>query len=197
MQARPVDLIVVHCSATPNGRDLFERDATGKVIRTPVEVIDEWHKAAGFRRHQAQQARFNPQIRHCGYHFLLYVDGAIATGRAPDEVGAHARGYNARSIGICLLGTSRYTREQWASLAGLCGSLSQRLGRELVSDVDHRVPAAALERKRLRVLGHRDLSVDRDQDGAIQPREWSKTCPGFDAAQWFAAGMTPAPEQVL
>lgn len=39
-----------------------------------------------------------------GYHYVIRLDGTIETGRNPDAVGAHARGYNKRSIGVCLVG---------------------------------------------------------------------------------------------
>ncbi len=194
---RAIDLLVVHCSATPNGKDLFQRTPAGEVVLTPVEVIEGWHGYAGFQRHPRAIDRFNPRLQHVGYQFVIYTNGAIATGRALDETGAHAKGYNERSIGICMIGTDRYTQAQWTQLAGLCTSLSKKLGMELVTDVENQVPGASIERRKLRVLGHRDLSADLNRDGAIQPREWIKTCPGFEVAKWFAAGMTPAPEHVL
>ena len=32
-----------------------------------------------------------------------------------------------------------------------------------------------------RVCGHRDLSPDRNENGEIEPEEWVKACPCFDA----------------
>ncbi len=80
---------------------------------------------------------------------------------------------NARSLGICLAGTGRFTPAQWQSLSTLVRSLHAR----------H--PAA-------RLCGHRDLSPDRNGDGVVSPAEWTKTCPGFSVADWLAAGMRPA-----
>jgi len=48
----------------------------------------------------------------------------------------------------------------------------------------------------IRICGHRDLSPDADGDGTVEPREWTKTCPGFDVSTWFGAGMTPDPAHV-
>lgn len=124
---RPIDLIVLHHSATPDGRV------------TTVADIDRWHAERGFRRDDLYRLRLNPQLRAIGYHHVIYVNGAIASGRAHEEVGAHARGHNANSIGVCLVGTDRFTPAQWASL------------RELVTLLREKFPGAA-------VAGHGSLS---------------------------------------
>lgn len=164
---RSIDLVVIHCSASPNGESLARADGT-----TPIQVIDGWHKARGFRRSKLASAAVNPTLGSIGYHVVIYTNGAIASGRSLDEIGAHARGHNARSIGLCLIGTDKFTAAQWSALAGAIASLTKMY------------PAA-------RVVGHRDLSPDLDGDGTVEPREWLKTCPGFDVATWLAGGMTP------
>lgn len=175
---RLVDTLVIHCTASPDGRSLFERErGSGRVTATPVEVVDRWHRARGFARTAAARKRMNPELSSIGYHFLVYLSGTVVTGRHHDEVGAHARGRNARSIGICLVGTSRYSAEQWRSLS------------ECVAAQRRRWPAA-------RVVGHRDLSPDLDGDGEVEPHEWTKTCPGFDVRAWVAADFA-APEAHL
>ncbi len=114
----------------------------------------------------------SPQI---GYHYLVYRNGVIATGRDVPEIGAHVQGYNQKSIGICLIGTDRFTPAQWQSLAELIGALRQRY------------PDS-------RVVGHRDLSPDLNANGIVEQFEWLKTCPNFDVAAWVARGMSPIPE---
>lgn len=83
---RTINLIVIHCSATDEGKDYS------------VEEITRWHRARGFRT--------------IGYHFLIHQDGSIdgkAEGcRSIMEIGAHAKGYNRRSIGICYIGGLLY-----------------------------------------------------------------------------------------
>lgn len=75
---RQINLIVIHCSATPEGRDYTVQD------------IDRWHRARGWR---------------CiGYHYVIYRDGSIHRGRPESEIGAHVSGKNANSIGICYIG---------------------------------------------------------------------------------------------
>ena len=70
--------ISLHCSATPEGRDLT------------VEHIRKMHKERGFR--------------DVGYHFVIQLDGTIQLGRPLDEVGAHVKGFNKDNIGICYIG---------------------------------------------------------------------------------------------
>lgn len=75
---RKIDKIILHCSATKEGKDYT------------VEDIDRWHKDRGFK---------------CiGYHYVIYRDGTIAMGRPEEQIGAHTTGENAHSIGICYIG---------------------------------------------------------------------------------------------
>ena len=75
---RKIDLIVVHCSATRVNQDF------------PVEALEACHKARGFRS--------------IGYHYYITKDGIVYPCRPESEVVAHARHYNAHSIGICYEG---------------------------------------------------------------------------------------------
>jgi N-acetyl-anhydromuramyl-L-alanine amidase AmpD len=163
---RKVDLIVVHCSATPNGRWVSTLD------------IDHWHAERGFKRQGEWRARQNAQLGSIGYHFVIYTNGAIATGRHLAEVGAHVAGHNRNSIGICTVGTDKFSLAQWSALAALVAQLQKEF------------PGA-------RVTGHRNLSPDADGDGTVEPREWTKTCPGFDVEAWVRAGMVPPAAHVL
>jgi len=175
--SRTVDLIVIHCSATPDGVSLFEGHAGAPDFCTPIEVIDRWHVRREFRRALHWRKLLNERLAAVGYHFAVYTNGAIATGRHTDEIGAHVYGFNRSSIGICVIGTDRFTAEAWASL------------KQLVELLKLKYPTA-------RVLGHRDLSPDVDGDGLVERWEWLKTCPGFDVAAWLARGMVPLAENV-
>lgn len=75
---RPINKIIVHCTATPEGRDVT------------VEEIDAWHRKRGFKS--------------IGYHYVIYLDGSIHKGREDDKIGAHCVGYNSRSLGVCYVG---------------------------------------------------------------------------------------------
>lgn len=75
---RTIDSIIIHCSATPCGKDFTAAD------------IDRWHR----------QRSFNG----IGYHFVIRLDGTIESGRPIGKPGAHCVGWNNRSIGICYIG---------------------------------------------------------------------------------------------
>lgn len=75
---RKITEIIIHCSATPEGRDFT------------VEQIRRWHLQRGFR--------------DIGYHFVIYRDGTIHSGRPVAQAGAHCLGHNANSIGVCYVG---------------------------------------------------------------------------------------------
>ena len=75
---RKITKIIVHCSATPEGKDYS------------VDTIRDWHLARGWR--------------DIGYHFVIYRNGEIAEGRPIEQSGAHCKGENYCSIGICYIG---------------------------------------------------------------------------------------------
>lgn len=135
---RTITAIAIHCAASPNGRTLFSGTPGAKNFSTPVQEINRWHQQRGFHRADAARAKTNPDLCCIGYHYVIYTSGAVATGRGEDEIGAHVAGYNSKSIGVCMVGTDRFTAEQWEALA------------HLVRELQKRYPAA-------RVLGHRDF----------------------------------------
>ena len=75
---RQIKQIIVHCSATREGRNHTIAD------------IERWHKEQGYRE--------------VGYHYVIHLDGTIHMGRKEEEIGAHCLGKNATSIGICYIG---------------------------------------------------------------------------------------------
>lgn len=75
---RTINEIIVHCSATKEGQDFTTAD------------IKRWHLARGFS--------------DIGYHYVVYRDGSLHTGRSVNISGAHCTGHNAHSIGICYIG---------------------------------------------------------------------------------------------
>lgn len=75
---RRIDKIILHCSATPEGKDYT------------VAQIRQWHLARGFS--------------DVGYHYVIYRDGSVHRGRPENLVGAHTTGHNPHSIGICYIG---------------------------------------------------------------------------------------------
>lgn len=140
---RRIDLIVIHCSATREDRPFTE------------SMLDAYHRSRG--------------LDGCGYHFYVRRNGHIASMRPLERAGAHARGYNAHSVGIAYEGgldpegspKDTLTSWQYHSLRVLVKTLL----------MDH--PGS-------RLVGHRDLSPDLNGDGCIGPGEWMKQCPCFD-----------------
>lgn len=164
---RPINTIVIHCSASPNGKRLGDDK-----LKTAAATIDVWHSARGFRRTDAARLAFNPKLFAIGYHWVIDCDGRLDTGRNIEEIGAHVAGHNKESIGICLVGIDQFTTRQFEAL------------HSLVRELKNRYPSA-------KVCGHRDLSPDLNGDGKITSNEYIKTCPGFTVADWLAGGMQP------
>ena len=75
---RRINEIIIHCTATPEGRDVSVAD------------IDHCHRQRGFNG--------------IGYHYVVMLDGQIEAGRTPSAPGAHCLGHNAHSIGIAYVG---------------------------------------------------------------------------------------------
>lgn len=76
---RKVNKIIIHCTATPKGRDVS------------IDEVRRWHvKERGWR--------------DVGYHFLIRLDGTVEEGRPIEMTGAHTRGHNWDSIGIAYAG---------------------------------------------------------------------------------------------
>lgn len=120
--------IIIHCSATPDD------DAS----TIDVDAIRSWHVS-------------DNRWDDIGYHLVIPREGQKQYGRSMAFQGAHARGHNDDSIGICLVGTRRFNDVQLSTLVkvvrGLC----------LMHDI-----------KAYNVRGHRELL------GV------TKECPGFD-----------------
>lgn len=75
---RMINEIIIHCSATKEGQDFTTAD------------IKKWHLARGFS--------------DIGYHYVVYRDGSVHTGRDVNSSGAHCLGHNLHSIGVCYIG---------------------------------------------------------------------------------------------
>lgn len=180
MATRQINLLVIHCSATPNGR------------WTTADAVDRWHRERGFARTARARSSWNPDLTSIGYHWLIYPSGARATGRHVEEVGAHAAQWNARSIGICLIGTDRYTPAAWSAAADQVQHLASRHDVPIqFADIPRRGHAAR------GICGHRDLSPDGNGNGIVEPFEWLKTCPGFSVRDWISSGFVAPADHIL
>lgn len=132
---RAINALVVHCSATPAGKAFRASD------------IDRMHRDQGWDS--------------IGYHFVICLDGSVEPGRPVAEVGAHVKGHNANSIGVCLIGgidanrksANTFNERQFDALALLLRGLRAQ----------H--PSASIR-------GHRDFP------------KVAKDCPCFDVRSW-------------
>jgi hypothetical protein len=179
---RPINLIIIHCSASPNENTLCSGVPGTPSYRNPAQTIDQWHVERGFHRDGNFMSRQNPDLHAIGYHYVIGRNGAVFTGRHVDEIGAHVKNFNQKSIGICLVGIDKFTAEQWATLAHLVTSEMARItGRNGPADRNNpltRFGVSKLATERgITICGHRDL-----------PNVY-KSCPGFDVAPWLESNM--------
>lgn len=133
---REINLIVVHCSATPENKHFS------------TETIRDWHVKGN-------------KWSDIGYHYVVELDGKVMNGRPLERAGAHTRGFNKSSIGICYVGgmtadmkhpKDTRNQEQKESLLNLLLELKEMF------------PNAVIK-------GHRDYSP--------------KACPSFDASSEY------------
>lgn len=103
-----------------------------------------------------------------GYHYIIlngilrpnekssFFDGVVTPARPLPTAGAHVKGHNADSIGICLIGKETFTDKQqnelWRLLEYLCATFQLNINMD--------------------VFGHHDFTEH-------------KTCPNFDVRDWI------------
>ena len=148
---RNIDSIIVHCSATKAGLDFTATD------------IDRWHRERGFNG--------------IGYHYVIRLDGKLEKGRDVTLAGAHCKGWNERSVGICYIGGL----DENGRPADTRTNVQKRVLYQIIMDLQR-------EYNILQVLGHRDTSPDLNGDGVIEPYEYVKACPCFDVKEFLRSG---------
>ena len=119
---RDINRIILHCSATPEGANFTAAD------------IRSWHLARGWS--------------DIGYHYVIGIDGTVESGRCISKQGAHTKGHNKDSIGICYIGgvdsdrnpKNTLTWDQRVSIKQLCRALRRTLNKPLYL---HRQTASA------------------------------------------------------
>jgi len=135
---KQTDLLVVHCSYTPPSMDVG------------ADVIRQWHMSRGWS--------------DIGYHYVITRAGDLEAGRREEAQGAHVKGQNWRSIGVCLIGGKsededtdefNYTQPQMLALNDLVKGLCERF-------------------PDIRVAGHNEFS--------------EKECPCFNVPAWWSFG---------
>jgi len=140
---RNIDTLVIHAAATR------PQWWANKSAEEKMREVRDWH------------VRDNGWS-DIGYHYLIDRDGTVVEGRPLKRAGAHARGHNASSIGICMFGghgasrndsfEDHFTEEQNTAL------------RALIHDLEARFPIR-------KIIGHNEVSA--------------KGCPGFQVGPWL------------
>ena len=128
------EYLVVHCSATKPSMDIGLRE------------IKRWHVD-------------DNGWRDVGYHYIIRRNGEVELGRSNRDTGAHAAGYNHKSVSLCMVGgmaednsaENNFTAQQWTALL------------DLVKQIKVDYPEAD-------VIGHNEIS--------------EKECPSFDVQKW-------------
>ena len=129
---RRIDLIVIHCSATRCNRPF------------PVTALIRCH---------ADRFGFT------GYHYYITLDGTTYQTRHEQLVGAHAKGYNSHSLGVCYEGGY----DEHGKVADTRTKAQKKALLKLLKKLKSEHPQAS-------IIGHRDLPGVK------------KACPCFDAA---------------
>ena len=141
--ARKIEKIILHCAATPEGRDV------------KTETIKSWHvKGNGWS--------------DIGYHFVIELDGAVKNGRPLHRSGAHTKGHNATSIGICYVGGMDKDKKPKDTRT----DAQRKAMDQLIADLKMDHPTATIH-------GHNEFAA--------------KACPSFDVQKEYGA---PKPKVV-
>jgi hypothetical protein len=133
---REIKKIIVHCSATPESMDVGS------------EEIRRWHKERGWS--------------DIGYHDVIRRNGTLEKGRDISIAGAHAKGHNFSSIGVCLIG-------------GVDGNGKGEDNFAIIQKQNLRVylDFMLLRFPDAEILGHRDIEGVK------------KECPCFNVREWY------------
>ena len=131
---KSTDYIVIHCAATKASMDIG------------LTEIRKWHVQ-------------DNGWRDVGYHYIIRRNGEVELGRSNRDTGAHAAGYNHKSVSVCMVGgmaednsaENNFTAQQWTALL------------DLVKQLKSNYPDAD-------VIGHNEIS--------------EKECPSFDVQKW-------------
>lgn len=142
------DFLIIHCAAT-----LAKQDIGAKTIHG-------WHMQRGIYSDRGLT----------GYHFIIRRSGLVELGRDLQAIGAHALGYNSRSVGICLVGGARKIKPgetpEWADMVSDNNFTTDQFNalRDLTVALTHIWPS-------ILVAGHRSFDTN-------------KGCPAFDVFEW-------------
>lgn len=144
------------------------------------------HCSAGFGDHAAMQRHWRSVgWRNEGYHRIVYTNGMIIKAVDFSRVTNGVANWNSRSIHICYQGgVNRQNVNQVVDTrtpeqnAGMITCINEALDwcRTFM-------PASAVAK--IKILGHRDISPDKNLNGRVDSWERIKECPSFEVADWL------------
>lgn len=156
---RLINEIIIHCSATKEG------------VSYTADQINAAHKARRFSTYQDRLGR----TRYIGYHYIIHQDGTIESCRPESKIGCHASGHNSNSIGICYIGGLDARDTNGRMIKDTRTAQQKESLIKLLKQLISRYPTIK------RIIGHRDTSPDLNGNGIIDPYEYIKGCPCFNA----------------
>ena len=157
---RLINEIILHCSATKEGVN-FTSDSGNAA-----------HKARKFSTYVDPKTG---AVKYIGYHFYIHLDGTIEACRPIGVRGCHAVNHNANSIGICYAGGLDKTDTNGTKIKDTRTPAQKDAILTLCKELIAEHPTIK------RIIGHRDTSPDLNGNGVIEPFEFIKGCPCFDA----------------
>lgn len=105
-----------------------------------------------------------------GYHVIIKANGEAVYLAPPTAIVNGVKGYNSRAYHICYIGGNTGDTRTDAQKKTIIEEVKK--ARELYPHAE--------------IVKHRDLSPDLDGDGVIEPFEWVKLCPQFNATEEYA-----------
>lgn len=123
---RKINMLVVHCSASDN-EDQDSAEAIKKLHTSNKKTKIKWGKYETHGKGWSDN----------GYHHVITKDGVVHSGRPEKRPGAHARGFNKGSIGICLTGEYEFTQAQFRALKALIDGLLSKYELSIIDVIPH------------------------------------------------------------
>lgn len=146
-----------------------KREITDIVIHCTASKVSSDLTADDIRRMHKRQGWSD-----IGYHYVVRLDGKVEQGRDVALIGAHVSGFNAHSIGIVYVGGL----DNDANPKDTRNDLQKNALLNLLMDLRKLYPKA-------KISGHRDFSPDLNGNGQVEPNEYIKACPCFNAKEEY------------
>ena len=143
---RTINKIIVHCSDSNWGN---------------AAIIDEWHRARGWKSGGYHFVILNGNILSSSYE--AEFDGVLEEGRSVEQAGAHVKGMNLDTIGICLIGKEKFSSKQFKKLNRLLYYLCTKYDLSISDILGHcETPTGAAQGKtcpNIKMISYRNIRL--------------------------------------